>query len=153
MSLYLGTEKVGITFLSKVTDLIPSGNFASGDAWSDDDGIVTFPELSFTPNMIALWNVQERDLREEAEANGEEWDDSYVQYIYEGTMVFAIYQDDTWISQAMGGQSAEMYISNASHGYPPCVTSNGNIYSYRLARAPEDGQKYGRKAFKYIICG
>jgi hypothetical protein len=53
MAIYLGGQKVGAILTNKVFP-----NSLTGTAISDDDGIITFPELNFTPKIITVWNVK-----------------------------------------------------------------------------------------------
>ena len=151
MALYLGTQKVSLMSYANLSS--GHSNYITGTAMSNDDGVVTFSELPFIPKIIAIWNIVEKDLKAEAEQEGQEWEEGYVQYIYEGIMLFAIYQDGTWVSQGMGHGSGEAYISNASVSYGSCVTSDGNTYYYRISRDENDGHKYGNTTFNYTICG
>lgn len=145
MAVYLGSERVGVTLLKKNTSA--SGvKYAGGKVTSDENGVVTFPQLDFKPNMIVVWNVSVRDLSKNYEQeNGEPFPTDYVRYVYEGTMLFAINQNGVWISQGMGGNSGETHITNASYNggtgeFRPQDTSssgisiNDGIYSYQLSR-------------------
>lgn len=147
MALYLGSNKVGVT--------IPrTPNQLTGTVTSDSNGIVTFPELSFTPKIIALWNITKEDLKISAEEDGEEWDDTYARYVYVGSMLFAFYQDGLWISQGFMDNSGSVNISNASVSGGSCVSVNENIYSYRLGRYSSLlGDNIANTTFNYAIYG
>ena len=61
MAVYLGSQKVGVTIGPIKAD---SGvKCMRGTATSDENGIVTFPAVEFTPSMLAIWNVKQIDLR------------------------------------------------------------------------------------------
>ena len=147
MALYLGSEKLGVT-------IARGANCATGTVTADDTGTVTFPELSFVPKMIAIWNVTQRDLKAEYEAGGEYWEEGYVQYIHTGIMLFAIYQDDTWVSQGIDGNSSGSYISNETWvaGSTVDFNSENNCYSYRIERKRQT-QEYTGEIFNYAIYG
>lgn len=143
MALYLGTEKIA--------PIIHAGtNCKTGVATSDNNGIVTFPALNFTPSLIAMWNVQQ-------EAN-----DGDVPYLYTGVMLFAINQNGYWISQAVESSSGTTYIANASatggtgEYFPDAPASsisiNGNVYSYQIARAT-NFPEFTNTEFHYAIYG
>ena len=142
MALYLGREKMAPILKGGA---VSSGiSCATGTVTSDEYGVITFPELDFTPTMITVWNVEKRDLKAEAEEGGEEWDDSCVRYVYDGLMLMAINQEGVWISQGLCGGSGEVNITNASatggtQEFLPeesssGISSNGNVYSYMLGR-------------------
>lgn len=160
MSLYLGDQKLALSISHTYT------NYITGTAMSDNDGVITFPKVDFTPIMIAIWNVVERDLKQEYidSGQGEKWDESWVRYVQTGIMLFAIYCDGHWVSQGLTERSAGTYISNDSFSYGSCISVNDDIYSYRLARVPnstmegfeheEDGPRDITNAtFNYIIFG
>jgi hypothetical protein len=120
---------------------------------ANDDGIVTFPELSFTPTLIAVWNAEKYDLKAEAEANGDEWDPSCMPVTVVGFMVFAVYKDDIWITQGLRSESGEAYISNQTADARSGVTVDGNTYSYRIMRHTNDGGLIAGEVFNYAIFG
>ena len=153
MGLYLGGEKFAGVITRIVNSSTDSTNSLSGFTQSDENGIITFPELNFTPKLIAVWNINRRDLKAEAEA-GEDWDESLVRFVYEGFMVFAIKSQGVWISQGLTQNSGEVYISNASYSFGSCVSVQDNIYSYRLGRDNETSSSFFANAdFNYIIYG
>lgn len=152
MSLYLGSDKLSLAISSFSNADESASGYVTGVAISDSDGVITFPELSFTPTMIAVWNVRQLDLKEQAEANGEDWEDGYVRYVHEGTMLFAIYQDNTWVSQGLTGMSGQVFISNHTRDFGSCVSVDNGIYSYRLSRYPGDSDG-ANELYHYIICG
>lgn len=143
MAVYLGSERVGVAVYKKSNE---KAKIKSGKVTSDENGVVTFPKLNFTPNMIVVWNVRVRDLSGDYEENyGEPLPEDYVRYIHEGVMLFAINQDGIWVSQGMIGNSGETNISNASwnggtgelkpQGYSSSgISINDGIYSYQLSR-------------------
>lgn len=151
MALYLGSEKLGVTIPCSV-----GAPFATGTVTSDSDGVIRFPELSFTPKIIAVWNAQQRDLKEETESKGEEWADGWVRYIQEGTMLFAVYHNGVWIAQMLKTGSGCTYIANESFD-----TQNGffdfpiyteeNCYCYSLDPKGEDHVE--NMEFNYAIYG
>lgn len=137
MALYLGSEKVSATLGGS----LPSGiKCVTGTATSDNYGIVTFPELDFTPAMIAVWNVKKIDWAEK----DEDWDGTKVQYTHVGVMLMAINQNGTWISQGIMDNSGGIQITNSSgkggtQEFLPTesasgISVNGNVYSYLLCR-------------------
>lgn len=143
MALYLGKQKVsakvGVRFTPK-----DSLHYATGTIMSDDNGVITFPELGFTPKIITIWNVSQRDLAEEwEEANpDEDYPEDYCQYSFEGTMLMAVNIDGTWISQGLSDDSGSVAITNASwngvnhtsNSPATGITFNDGIYSYYLNR-------------------
>jgi hypothetical protein len=143
MALYLGTEKIA--------PIVNGGtNCKTGVATSNSNGIVTFPALNFTPSLIAMWNVQQ------------EVNDGDVPYLYTGVMLFAINQNGYWISQAVESASGGAFIANgtATGGtgefFPDkpssCISVNGNIYSYQIAREA-DHPEFTNTEFHYAIYG
>ena len=164
MAVYLGSQKVGVV-INRASKNNSGYKCLKGTATSDEEGIITFPALDFTPNLIAVWNVSKYDLKNEADPE-EEWDASYIRYVYEGSMLFAIRQGNQWISQGFGHNSSDVYITNASHNggtdwaeethpYAPSgILQNGNVYSYRLSREAEaDQSEYADIEFNYAIYG
>lgn len=143
MALYLGTEKI-----APIVQV--STNCKTGVVTSNDNGIVTFPALNFTPNLIAMWNVQQT-------AN-----DGDVPYLYTGVMLFAINQNGYWISQAVVSESGGAYIANgtATGGtgefFPDkpssCISVDGNVYSYQIARSAGNPE-FTNTEFHYAIYG
>lgn len=156
MSVYVGRKKVGFTVNRGVKCM-------TGTATSDSNGVITFPKLDFTPTKILVWNIKRIDHKELAEEDGEEWDDTYIQYTYDGIMLFAIYKDGKWISQGLGDNSGDVYITNASaeggtgefaeDGESSSgISVNGNVYSYQLDRYRYDAP-VAHKVFDYAIYG
>lgn len=142
---------------------ISSGHMLKGVAETDNDGILTFPPLNFTPNVILVWNVEEQDYGDDT------WDpdDGYVRYTIEGTMLMAIRENGKWVSQCMTDSSGEVYITNASatggtgeflpEASSSGILENGNIYSYQVGRYPT-GHEYvdhvgdfSQLEFNYVI--
>lgn len=139
MALYLGSEKIGNTaLLTKViTKEVGGAKVATGTVTSDENGVVTFPELDFTPNMITVWNVgvtQEKDD-----------DGSYE--LWDGIMLMAVNQNGYWISQGVGQNSGEIWITNSTaennqgenkpqdqRAYSGVYSADGKVYSYTLLR-------------------
>ena len=156
MALYLGGEKLAPTFMKTIGGgggPSMGENYATGTAVADDDGIVTFPELSFTPKLIAVWNAEKYDLKAEAEANGDEWDPDRMPVTVVGFMAFAIYKDDMWITQGLRSESGEAYISNQTADARSGVFVDGNTYSYRIVRYTSDGCVIAGETFNYAIIG
>lgn len=109
MALYLGREKMAISVPAEAQ------KFAGGQIDSNEFGEIYFPQLHFQPKLIALWNVEEVDFKEEVENKGNTWDESdEVIYGSRGFMLFAIYKDGRWYSQALGTESGTIYIANDS---------------------------------------
>lgn len=149
MALYLGNEKLGVTITRGKSDI----NYASGTAKANSSGVIVFPELSFTPKMIAVWNVVQRDLKAEAEADGNEWEEGWVRYVHSGIMLFAVYQDETWVSQGLAADSAGVFISSETYAAGSTVNFSNNQYSYRILRSPEQTPEYDGETFNYAIYG
>lgn len=148
MALYLGSNRVGIA--------VPGGTkCATGTIVSDSHGVITFPELEFTPKMITVWNVRQIDNKASAEEDGEEWDESYVRYTYDGVMLTAIKQDDMWFSQGISNESSGAFISNSSWntGGNGTISISDNIYSYTLDRYGDNNNYLANKEFNYAIYG
>lgn len=109
MALYLGREKIAVSIPTETQ------KFVGGTIDSNEYGEVYFPQLHFEPKLIALWNVEPLDLKEDAEQDGEGWDESYeVLSGSSGFMLFAIYKDGRWYSQSLGTDSGAIYITNES---------------------------------------
>lgn len=153
MALYLGSEKLAITTHKIFERGIVSDNYASGTVISNSDGVITFPELDFTPIFIAVWNLKLIDLKAEAEENGGDWEDDFVRYIHKGIMLFAVYQDGIWVTQSLHTQSGSMYISNESHSYGSSITQNGNVYVYDLNNRNDQTHTGVNEEFTYVILG
>ena len=153
MALYLGSEKLGVTIPVSVggSDSSSGVPCATGTVVVDDGGTLTFPELDFTPNLIAVWNITTRDLKAEAEENGEDWDDSYVRYVQEGLMLFAIYNNDVWVSQITKMGSNEAYISNESFNIGSAISVSNNQYHYYIDDSGSD--EFIGAEFNYAIYG
>lgn len=134
MALYLGGEKLAPSNVTRIETSSPTGNYKAGTVTADENGVVTFPELDFTPTMITLWSVEKVDLKAEVEARGEDWEEGWTQYVYKGFLLMAIYEDDTWISQGLGNNSGDTHISNASFSFGSTVSIENGRYMYRLHR-------------------
>lgn len=164
MAVYLGSSKVGIASIA-ITSGGSSNNSSSnlnclrGTVTSDSDGVITFPELDFTPNLIVVWNITRIE-----NGDGEE----SVSYLYDGVMLMAINNNGYWISQSIAPNSGEIRITNASaeggtgEFFPESSSSgisvNGNIYSYQLFRYndyPGEDSQYDITdvEFNYAIYG
>jgi hypothetical protein len=65
---------------------------------------------------------------------GEEWDDSWVRYTYEGLILTAIYENNTWFSQALLHGSGEIALANASYNTSSGVRELNGLYQYVLNR-------------------
>ena len=149
MALYLGGKKLGATISRGKSDI----HCATGTVQANNSGVLTFPELSFTPTMIVVWNVKQRDLKAEAEAEGIQWGQDWVRYIHSGIMLFAVYQDNTWVSQGLATESSGMFISNETYEAGSNVSFANNRYSYRVLRDNEQTQEYDGDTFNYAIYG
>lgn len=124
MALYLGRNRVCPVIGGSGAKCL------KGTVVSDDNGIVTFPELTFTPNVITVWNITEVDN-----------EGGSVDYLYEGVMLMAVrYDGDYWISQGLHDNSGSVYISNATADFGSCIYEDGNVYSFRLSRAGSPDQ-------------
>lgn len=153
MALYLGEEKLAPSNTIYVEIPVPTSNCKSGIVTSDENGVVTFPELDFTPNMIALWSVKKIDLKAEAEAAGDEWEDGWLQYMYEGYMLMGVYHDNTWITQSAVSDSGGMLISNESYSVGSMVNVEDGRYTYRISRDIDEGSSFADVTFNYAIYG
>lgn len=155
MALYLGKEKIAPILKSDAAS--NSVKYITGTATSDEYGVITFPELDFTPTMIAVWNVVEIDQKANAEEDGEEWDDSYTQYTYNGVMLLAVYHNGQWFSQVANSNSGQSYISNASYGYydgGAAIEFDGNVYIYNIDKGViNNNYSLGDMEFNYAIYG
>lgn len=154
MALYLGSKKVGVT--------IPRGDSSggihcvTGTVTSDEYGVITFPELDFTPTMITVWNIVEIDEKANIEEDGGEWDDSYTQYTYNGVMLLAVHHNGQWFSQVANSNSGQSYISNASYDYyggGAAIEFDGSIYTYAVDRGIAGDYALGSTEFNYAIYG
>lgn len=140
MALYLGNQKVSVR-----AGAISGPKYAVGTVVSDDNGIVTFPKLDFTPKIITLWNVGVTDLAAEWNPDEGNFPDDYIRYMHSGTMLMAINIDGHWVSQGLMDTSGGVNITNstfntvnrsgeqefASSGI---TVNNSGIYSYTLHR-------------------
>lgn len=134
MALYLGREKIAVSIPTETQ------KFVEGIAYTSDGGVVTFPKLSFEPKMIAVWNTELVDLKEKAEEDGEEWDETIgARYLLDGFMVSAIRQEGYWISQSLTGGSGEMYLSNNSYNLDGDEETNNPPYGDNTITIDEDG--------------
>lgn len=137
MALYLGNQKVCPIVYKEIQN-----NHLTGKIMSDENGIITFPALSFEPKLIAVWNVTQVDQWEEGSP-----DEYAIQYLTTGVMLFAINTDGKWITQSLFDCSGSIYIANASaegghvqpndqdQGYAPSnIGFDGNNYCYYLHR-------------------
>lgn len=95
MALYLGNEKLNVVF-TKSAGSNDSVRCVQGTVVSDANGVVTFPELDFTPSVIAVWNITQVE-------NGD--GETSVRYLYTGVMLMAINRDGYWISQGLADGS------------------------------------------------
>lgn len=125
---------------SRVAPLIPpidpsQPRVVTGTITSNEEGVLTFPEFDFTPKMFTVWNVKDRDLKEEHEweGNEEEWDESWVRYTQEGILLTAVYTDGKWVSQSVLNDSGEYGLSNASYNATGLILEDG-AYQYYLLR-------------------
>lgn len=103
MALYLGKEKIAPILKGGAAS--NSVKYITGTATTDEHGIITFPELDFTPTMITVWNIEESDF--------EDPDAEYS--CYNGVLVCAILINDIWIAQVAKSDSGSAYISNATY--------------------------------------
>lgn len=149
MALYLGSEKIDVASASGRSDVY----YAAGTVKANDAGVLVFPELPFTPKMITVWNVTQHDLKAEAEATGEDWEDGWVRYVHSGIMLFAVYQDDTWVSQGLASSSSGAFISSETYLAGSTVSFKNNRYSYRILRDPEQTAEFDGEIFNYAIYG
>ena len=160
------TDQTDPLTLAQINDSIlniSSGHMLRGIAETDENGILTFPPLDFTPNVILVWNVEEQDHGDGT------WDpdDGYVRYTIEGTMLMAIRENGKWISQGALESSGAVYITNASatggtgeflpESSSSGILENGNIYSYQIGRYPtgheyvEHVPDFSYLEFNYVI--
>jgi hypothetical protein len=159
------------SILDKINSLPSAGGttsgiqYTTGTLMSGSDGVILFPELNFTPKMITVWNIVGKDLKAEAEAEGGEWDDSYVRYVHDGIMLTAMYIDDeTWVSQVVVGSSGETMINASAdldqdgeasnYPYGECaIHFDGKNYYYRLYRGAGAPECVAEVEFNYVIYG
>ena len=164
MAVYLGSERVGVTLVKKGTG--GSGvKYASGKVTSDENGVVTFPKLDFTPNMIVVWNIKLIDYAELDGVDPSEWPDDMVRFVHDGVMLTAIYINGKWVSQGLAESSGGVYITNesASGGtgeFFPNYSSSGisiddGVYSYLLCRYKnsEHLEAVANMEYNYAIYG
>lgn len=162
MALYLGSNKVSASIAQNTNSVNNGINCVRGTVISDSQGVVTFPELDFTPSLITVWNITRVE-------NGDGVND--VLYLYEGLMLMAINNNGYWISQGVTDNSGEVHITNATamagtgEFFPENASSgisvNGNIYSYQLGRVSSVANTYDNdsyfdltnKVFNYAIYG
>ena len=154
MALYLGNQRVAPT--NTVSIPVPVNGAVTGQVDMDENYVLHFPELDFTPKTIVVWNIEEEDLKQEAEARGEEWEEDWVQYLYHGIILTAINIDGIWISQGLFHGSGEVVISNATRDVGSLIHFDGTNYSYDLTRhnkTPTDYIPGGRDGatFNYAI--
>lgn len=154
MGLYLGSDKVSAV-ITKNTSSDSGIKRVQGTITSDANGVITFPELNFTPSIITVWNITRVE-------NGDGVYDAG--YLYEGIMLMAINNNGYWISQGLTNNSGGVYITNASaeggtgEFFPESSSSgisvNGNVYTYQLARY-NNGEVDGlaNVEFNYAIYG
>lgn len=96
-----------------------------GTVITNSDGEAEIPYPGFTPTQMILWNIGKIDQTER-----DDYDDSFVRYLYEGIMLCAVRIDgEGWISQYMGNNSGVTYIAQASANrapYPPEIENSPN---------------------------
>lgn len=162
MALYLGSEKLGVTIPVSVggSSGVPC---ATGTIVSDENGVITFPELDFTPKIIAVWNVEQVDLMELQ--GGTEWDESSVRYIQRGIMLLSVFDKNMWFSQVMysnsdsmvasiSGESADLDGDYEADNLPLgalAISVVDNRYRYHLHRRTVD--EVANTEFNYAIYG
>lgn len=135
MALYLGNQRVAP--MHKVSIPTPvSAATVTGQADIDENGILTFPKLDFTPKMITIWNIEAIDLKQEALENDTEWEDGWVRWVYNGVILTAINIEGIWISQGLMYGSGEVTISNATRDVASLIHFDGEHYSYDITRYP-----------------
>lgn len=141
MALYLGREKLGVTVERE-------RNCLKGTVTSDANGIIVFPELSFTPTMITVWNIEETDW-----STDPDWEDDWVRYTYNGIMLTAIYQNGTWIAQVPVTSSGGVNISNATYTTNTAIGTVVGLYTYDLHFAESAPKNFANMEFNYAIYG
>lgn len=154
MALYLGGQRVAPAKAVPIS--VPVNGAVTGQANIDKNGVLTFPKLDFTPKMIVIWNIEARDLKQEALIEGEEWEDDWVRYIYQGAILTAINIGGIWISQALHDVSGETIVSNATRDAGSMISFDGEHYSYQINRYggyPDnfDGYTQDWTTFNYAI--
>lgn len=111
-------------------------NYLKGKVTSDSDGLVTFPKLEFTPNMIVVWSIQN---------DGD-------------NVLFAAFYDKSigeWMSQVgadLGYGQEDIVLSNASYSIGSVIIVNDGVYSYNIGRRSIEDNLINR-TFNYVIYG
>lgn len=145
MALYIGKDKVCIAKGGSETSSNDGLKYKSGTVTSDSQGIITFPQLSFEPKFIAVWNLTAEEFD----------DDDHKATIYNGIMVYALKQDDVWLSLAPYHSSGEIILTNATAGLQPngAIEINNSIYSYKLGVKGGGTFNIANETFNYAIYG
>jgi hypothetical protein len=123
MAFYLGKNKICTVLMRGANSNDDGVKCVRGTVIVDDDGVVTFPELDFTPKLFAVWNIMEL-----------QWDDEGADWpCFNGTMLFAVYTDLGWVAQASKSNSGDAYIANATYDLgPDTITYDGYVYKYKV---------------------
>ena len=119
MALYLGEKKVSPV-------LHKEQRCAKGKIMSDENGVITFPKLDFTPKIITVWNIAMYDW-----TKSDDWEDGMIPYTYDGIMIFAVNHNGIWISQIPHSNSGSVTISNSSY-VGDALTFESGRYCYNL---------------------
>ena len=136
MALYLGNQKVAPVHKVSIPTPVSAATI-TGQVDIDENGVLTFPKLDFTPKMITIWNIEARDLKQEVIEEGEEWDNSWVRWAYNGIILTAINIDGVWISQGLMHYSGAVVISNATYTAGSMICEDNGQYAYQLVRDQE----------------
>jgi hypothetical protein len=143
MALYLGKDKVCPITLQKSASQ-PDGGIkcVRGTAIVDEDGVITFPELEFTPTIFAVWNITRS-----------QWNDESADWpCFNGAMLFAVYTDLGWVAQATKAGSGDAYIANATYEIgPDTITCSNNVYKYKVDYSHNMGMV--NTELNYVIYG
>lgn len=154
MPLYLGKKLIDLNIGAK-SDV----KCVTGTVIADDEGKVEFPPLYFTPNLIVVWNAHLRDMKAEAEAAGNEWDEDLIRYLHAGIIVTAVNVNGTWMGQGIRNGSSEFYLTGATVGThfdesDGCVFVQDGIYYYRILQSTHIGDlDLDGEEFNYAIYG
>ena len=155
MAMYLGTQKVN--------NAAPGLKYATGTSMVTDGGELVIPRpKDFTPHTIIVWNAKRIDQWEE---HGESND--YMQFLYEGIILTALYMNGEWVSQALASASGDIYLANASasggvgddspdNAPPSAIYEDSSCYIYYILRATalnENSTAFSGERFNYALYG
>ena len=157
MPLYLGKDLIDLNIGNKLVADNSGTDCVTGTAIAEA-GKIDLPPLDFTPKLIVVWNAHVRDMKAEAEADGEEWDEDSIRFLHAGIIVSAVNVDGTWIGQGIRSESSEFYLTGATavthfNEYLACVYVQDGTYHYNIVQANGYDVDIDGEEFNYAVYG